>query len=186
MPPGILSEPAWRPRRRLRRGCLPPEVAAWLLDSGSLTHRLRRRCPGDFRVEVVRQGRAVPAYNERERLGLRRAVRVLVREVFLYCGDTPWVFARTVIPPRTLRGRARYLARLGSRPLGAALFADPTMERGELEVCCVRRGEVLHAAASARLRRAPDCIWGRRSVFYIGGRPLLVAELFLPPLLASG
>ena len=37
----------------------------------------------------------------------------IVREVELLCGETPWVFARTLIPATSLRGPARRLAMLG-------------------------------------------------------------------------
>jgi chorismate-pyruvate lyase len=38
---------------------------------------------------------------------------------------------------------------------------------------------VLFAAAVRGLRHHPAGIWGRRSVFRLGGKPLLVSEFFL-------
>jgi chorismate--pyruvate lyase len=91
------------------------------------------------------------------------------------------VFARTVIPVRTLRGRQRRLARLGTRPLGAALFADPHLKRGEVEIARLAPGDGIYEHAA--VQGAADGVWGRRSVFTLKGKPLLVSEFFLPALL---
>jgi chorismate--pyruvate lyase len=116
---------------------------------------------------------------EHRALGLGRRVNALVREVLLRCDDEPWVFARTVIPATTLRGRTRRLAFLGGRPLGGMLFADASMERSEVEVARIDAHLPLYARASGGAAIG-EVIWGRRSVFWIAGRPLLVSELFLP------
>lgn len=74
----------------------------------------------------------------------------------------------------------RRLAYLRNRSLGAVLFADPTMHRGEVEIARIPHADQLFALATARLSRPPDEIWGRRSTFYLSGKPLLVSEFFLP------
>jgi len=172
----------WRPASHYLRSAASPALWDWLLDTGSLTHRLRQRCRcGEaFRVAVRRQCWERPAADERRVLEMRPAERALIREVHLLCGDTPWVFARTVMPVSSLRGRRRRLMHLGDKPLGAALFADPHLCRGALELARLRRGEVLYEQAGSR--DAAE-IWGRRSVFRLQGRPLLVTEIFLPALL---
>lgn len=171
--------PGWRPARHYLRTAASPPLWDWLLDSGSLTHRLRRRC-GAFRVAVRRQCWERPTPDERKVLGMRAAERALIREVHLLCGDTPWVYARTVMPVSSLRGPRRRLMHLGDKPLGAALFADPHLRRGVLEVARLRPGEALYERAGSR---DAEVIWGRRSVFRLQGRPLLVTEIFLPALL---
>lgn len=104
----------------------------------------------------------------------------LIRQVQLLCAGQPWVFARTVIPVRTLSGRGRRLAHLGNRPLGAMLFADSRVQRGRLQVARLTPGNAVFASAVNGLMKVPDDIWGRRSVFHYAGRPLLVSEIFLP------
>ena len=103
-----------------------------------------------------------------------------IRQVQLLCDGMPWVFARTVVPVTTLSGAQQQLARLGDRPLGAFLFADPGMQRGPVELACIRKEQAMFSEASSGLKRKPAEVWGRRSVFRVGGKPLLVAELFLP------
>ncbi len=176
------DEPVWRARRHLFAHPVPDAVADWLFDPGSLTRRLVALCRDGFRVAVIRQGWGRPLLNEATRLGLPVSQVALIREVQLYCGDTPWVYARTVIPHTTLRGAQRHLAHLGTRPLGAVLFADPGLRREEVEVACMTPRHRLFHTAVQGLGETPDAIWGRRSVFYTGGRPLLVNEVFLPTL----
>lgn len=175
----------WYPHSRFLRSTLPDGLADWLLDTASLTRRLQSLCPGGFEVRVLAQGRAQPFRHEAQLLGMRNKGNALVREVQLLCNGKPWVYARTVIPCSSMRGRLRRLARLGNRPLGAVLFADPGMRRGEVELACIRPGEVLHRAANVG-SRARQPVWGRRSVFRIAGHPLLVSEIFLPGFPASG
>lgn len=176
----------WKPNSRFPPTAIPAELYGWLLDPASLTQRLQQLCPGCFRVRVLAQTWGVPRLDERRALGMRTGTRAMIRQVQLLCDDIPWVYARTVIPAVSLRGRLKRLARLGTRPLGAMLFADPAMQRGVVELACIRRGEALYADAIHRLRQRPAGIWGRRSVFRITGKPLLVSEIFLPDFPAGG
>jgi len=175
----------WRFKAQVFNHMLSNKMACWLFDPASLTARLIAACDGQFRVQVISQAWGSPMFNELKRLGMRLREKALIREVFLYCDDEPWVFARTVIPRSTLTGKQKYLANLGSRPLGAVLFADPNMRRDHFEVACMRPGEVLYAHAN-QLNSAksdseqPEYIWGRRSAFYLSDKPLLVNEVFLP------
>lgn len=179
--PHTFCEPVWRRREQLL-GELPP-IRDWLFDNGSLTRGLQRACEnGGFRVEVLDQRWQRPQLNERRRLAMPARQLALVRQVYLYCGDQPCVYARTIIPRETLSGAQRHLAVLGNRPLGAVLFADPCMHREPMEFARLQAGDRLFAAAVQRLPQPPGVIWGRRSVFYLAARPLLVNEIFLPPI----
>ena len=129
---------------------------------------------------MLAQSWVVPQRNEAQHLGMRAGSTGFVREVQLLCNDVPWVYARTVIPRTTLTGPRRRLTRLRTRPLGAVLFADPTMQRGPVEIACITPCDRLHPAATRHLEVLPEAIWGRRSVFTLGGKPLLVSEVFLP------
>jgi chorismate--pyruvate lyase len=180
LPIRIYAEPQWRHQGQLPPHAIAPETACWLFDPASLTARVIAACDRQFRVEVIAQRWEVPYENEARRLRIRRKRLALIRQVFLYCEETPWVYARTVIPRRTLRGREKFLARLGDKPLGAVLFADPSMRRDPLEVAQLMPGQRLYQQATARLPEVATSIWGRRSVFYLRNKPLLVNEVFLP------
>ena len=179
-------EPIWRADRHLFGNTIPEQIAFWLFDDSSLTARILEACDGPFRVEVISQGWQVPMLNEAQYLHSKPVRRALVRQVYLYCNDRPWVFARTVIPAATLRGKERHLAHLNDKPLGAVLFAEPSMRRGEVEVAAITPGQRLYDTATQHLVEPPACIWGRRSLFYLHDKPLLVNEIFLPEIYGHG
>ncbi len=175
----------WRPVAQRSRAEIPRHFLPWLLDASSLTQRLIAACGGVFRVRVLSLGWARPLPDEYRRLGLPVGRLALVREVQLLCNEQAWVYARTVIPRTTLSGRHRRLAHLGARPLGAALFADPTMQRDAVEIAHSLAGSALFALAIQGLTSVPEQVWGRRSVFRVAGKPLLVSEIFLPEIASA-
>jgi chorismate--pyruvate lyase len=148
----------------------PPQWYSWLTDSGSLTQRLVKLSQGDFQVEVVRQGWFLPTRSEARALRMRSRQHALIREVRLLGKGQTWVYARSIIPAKTLTGRQRQLRMLGNRSLGSLLFSDPSMRRGPLQI-------------SQLLLDTGERVWARRSLFYLSGKPLLVCEVFLPELL---
>ncbi len=177
------GEPRWFPLDAGHPPGVPERVFHWLEDRASLTRRVTAACDGPFRVRVVSQcwGRL---YNS-ERLLLRLPPRAacLVREVVLLCRDRPQVFARTLMPARSLTGAARRLALLRDRPLGAVLFADPGTRRERVEIARFSPRHRLYRVATEHLVEKPEAVWGRRTVFRYAGKPILVNELFLPDLL---
>jgi chorismate--pyruvate lyase len=152
----------------------------WLLDKASLTKRLQSVCQGRFSVRVLSQGWERPMLNEAQALGIDPRRSALVRQVELLCDNTPWVCARTIIPRSTLSGPLRKLAHLKSQSLGAILFASPTMQRGEVEVSNISSSSKTHRLIAQRGAKLPESLWGRRSVFRVYDKPLLVCEFFLP------
>jgi chorismate lyase len=182
-----LPEPAWGDWPSLRPHDVPAGMQAWLRDVGSLTRRVIQRCgEGSFRVRLLHQGWASPLNSERRLLRTRRGVIMLIREVELLCNEQPWVFARTLIPATSLQRAARRLTRLGERPLGAVLFNDPGVHRGVTQVARLLPRHPLFDAACAHLDARPAALWGRRTLFYLHGRPLLVNEIFLPGIPLGG
>ena len=176
----VGRNPVWKSYSQQRVLGIPQHYQPWLTDRGSLTKRLIDNCPGHFRVQVLMQKHCRPMCNEALRLQMPCDAFALVREVFLLCDETPWVCARTIIPHSTLTGREKRLAHLRNRSLGAKLFADPSMRRDELEVVRIRVGDRLYSKINETIPLGVDEIWGRRSVFYLSGKPLLVSEVFLP------
>jgi chorismate--pyruvate lyase len=172
----------WLPHGRLRALETPESVVHWLRDRSSLTRRLAQLCAGQVRVYPLQQSWERPLLDEARQLGLSHQELALVRQVRLGCGQAPWVFARTVFPRATLAGRHQRLGRLGTRPLGAVLFADPTLRRGAVHIACLDAGQPLFRLASRLIPSLPQTVWARRSVFYVERHVLLVTEIFLPAL----
>lgn len=178
-------EPRWRLLDARLRHRLPAELASWLVDTASLTLRMQHLCPHDFNVRLLGQQWQRPMRNERRALGMRDHELGLVRQVYLACGALPLVFARTVIPVGTMKGGLRRFAHLGNRPLGALLFADRRVRRGGIEIAAISPEHALYNMITGGRRTAGGggAIWGRRSIFTLAGRPLLVNEIFLPSLM---
>ena len=173
-------EPRWQAHSPVTRHGAPVELVDWLLDPGSLTRRLQRSCRGQFSVKPMSQSWQRPMLNEALALGMLPHERCFVREVQLLCDDEPLVFARTVIPVRTLSGPRRHLSRLGKKSLGAVLFADPSMVRSSIEVAKLTPDQPLFTRATLNMSKLPSSIWGRRSAFFLNHHALLVSEIFLP------
>ncbi|HQR51418.1 MAG TPA: chorismate lyase [Methylophilaceae bacterium] len=154
----------------------------WLVDAGSLTRRLQAHCKA-FSVQKVRQQRGRALRDEAQLLGMRAHENALLREVFLCCGDRPLVFAHSVLPRSSLRGAWHGLGRLGPRPLGAALFANPVVVRTPLSYRKLAPSHALYRRAAELLNNKPPCLWARRSVFTLRARSIMVTEVFLPGVL---
>ena len=107
----------------------------------------------------------------------------MVREVFLRCGAVPVVFAHSVIRLEGLRGAWRWLGSLGTRPLGAALFSDPRVQRTPLAFRAIGPRHPLFRRATVVPASSLRPLWARRSLFLLEGAPLLVTEIFLPGIL---
>lgn len=115
-------------------------------------------------------------------MGLGAGRQALVREVVLQSGNTPLVLARTILPPDVLRGPTCGLAALGNRPLGEVIFAKPGLRRDRLE--CSRVERDAWECCAHDLWRGEEGVCGRRSLYTLDEVKLLVAEFFLPAVLA--
>lgn len=163
----LRADHQWRALERLT---LPPVIRDWLSDSASLTARLRRH--GAFRVAHGASWIGRPDADEQRLLDHSGRRFALIREVTLLLDGEPVVEARSALPVISLNGANRGLANMGSRSLGSELYRRPAARRG--------RVWVRHGATPA----GHGPCWGRQSRFIKRGRPLLVAEYFLPALWA--
>ncbi|HEY7886026.1 MAG TPA: chorismate lyase [Cellvibrionaceae bacterium] len=172
----------WFEVNNANRARLPKPWQPWLMDDSSLTAKLRRKSAGDFNVEILGQYPGRPNLSEAHRLGISPRLVCIIREVLLKGrGGAPWVFARSVFPIHSLTGKLRHLARLDNRPLGAYLFSHSTLTRSAIEVAPIAPD----GAMVPKSVQNSNILWGRRSIFYLHNKPLLVNEIFLPALLEA-
>lgn len=171
----LRDEPRWRSTGRYTRAELPAASRSWLLDDGSLTVRLIELNLGEFRVQRLYQGWQLPQLSECKLLGVSPRQRALVREVGLMLADKTVVFARSVFPIASLTGDLAHLRYLQNKSLGAILFKHPGMHRSPFELA--RIGGESDYLPTTLQQGTPA--WGRRSRFVIGGRSLMVSEVFL-------
>jgi chorismate--pyruvate lyase len=139
-------------------------------------------CPGQFSVRVLSQRWVKPKIDEAKLLNIPYRQIVLLRQVQLLCGETVCVYARSIIPLKTMRGRHRRLRHLGERPLGAYLFSNPGLRRERQQLAIIASNDSLFDIATSGSTQNCEHIWGRRSLFVIDNKPLLVSEFFLPAL----
>lgn len=175
----------WGPLERVERHA-PPALRSWLAEPGLLTARIRALCGDRMRFRMLGPLRSSRLSDElQERLGLY-GERCLLREIEFCCGGERVVYAQTVLPEPTLQ-RHPWLRELGESPLGESLRqADEPLEREPLEYAALPPDSALGIAASDATPEAQQAtLWARRAVYRLGGRPILVQEVFLPALLRA-
>jgi len=166
----------------MQRRLMPRELAPWLSDTGSLTRRLKRHNQVDFSVKLLGNSWIKALTDESLALQVPLSELSYQREVLLMDGNNANVYARTVVPRTTYMALQHRFNQLGNKPLGELLFTDPTVVRGPIEIACLKPGQWLYEMALLEEPSRPAVLWGRRSQFYLSGKPLLVNEIFLPAL----
>ena len=157
-------------------------MISWLCDQGSLTRRLVGLCGDHFSVRVLSQQWVNPGVDEASLLKIQPRQKALLRQVQLLCGQDVMVYARSIIPLSTLQGPHRRLKHLGNKPLGGYLFANPGLQREQQQLATITPNNPMFATALSDSNQDCSCIWGRRSLFTLGEKSLLVSEFFLPEL----
>lgn len=168
--------------RWLKRPIASQKYRQWLIERGSLTARLKANF-NQFSVQSIqlRYARAMVDEHGLLKLGLHQ--HALIREVMLKGQGQSLVFAHSVLPRASMRGAWNKLGRLGNRPLGEALFANPIVKRTPIEYKKLTARHALFLAATQHLQISPQYLWARRSKFTLNCATILVTEVFLPQIL---
>ena len=171
------------PRQQwLKKPMLSGAYRKWLIDNGSLTARLRLRYK-DFTVRPVLLKNTKSLVDEYALLGLKANQHALIREVILMGNNQPVVFAHSVLPRTSLQGAWNGLGRLGNKPLGATLFANPKVKRTTLEYKKLSTYSSISIRVAEHMQTLPKQLWARRSIFILNCAKILVTEVFLEQLL---
>ncbi|MGE0809292.1 MAG: chorismate lyase [Immundisolibacter sp.] len=163
----------WRPLGAAALRCLPAALRPWLADAGSLTAALRRALGGALDCTLLAHGWRAASEDEARYLGLTPGSRLFWRRVrFSHAGHAgrALLIGHTLAPPAVLAACPR-LRRLGHRPVGELLFADPAVRRERIE---------LAEPGSATLLSVPHALAARRALVPVSRGRLLVTEHFLP------
>lgn len=143
----------------------------WLQEQGSLSQRFSLQCQ-HLVAEVVRN--QLVSVNEltdfQKKMLLQHQSHdqdCLIRDVILAADGVPWLLGSTIIPRSSLSDEQFDLSQQGEVPLGLTVFQAQQVARDQLHLSTVESplGEL--AARSSRL--------------WMNHKPMLVAELFLPP-----
>ena len=157
-------------------------VFDWLIDPSSLTARLKQHS-NKFSIEVLGQ-QVQPCSQQEANEDIAEGEQVLVREVLLFCDEKPQVFARSLLPLSSLTGDEQKLAELGEQSLGQVLFNHVDLIRKGFEIANFDQESSLTPLLNALHLSQSTPLWGRRSVFIVKDKPIMVAEVFLPDSIA--
>lgn len=174
-------EPAWYEHRRGSRQQLPESVQSWAYEGGSLTQRLRDYYGSSVAVTILLHKWGMPYLTERKQLESPLQRFCLIREVMLHTKGKPLLLARTIIPEATIKVAHRNLAHLGTRPLGEVIFSYPDLERITMDLALIV--PTTWAGQARQIADINQPVWGRRTVYAMQKRPMLVSEFFMPEIL---
>lgn len=153
----------WHPIRQ--RMLCPRPWRDWVEEPGSLTTRLMALAEGNLNVEVLEETWVACDPKLKVFLEMNKPQPMWSRMVVLKGKGQPWVVAHSLIPQTSLRSKLQNIRHLNTKPLGALLFNTPGCVRAKMQFT------------------KSDTGWGRRSLFSLYKKPLLVAEYFLPELI---
>jgi chorismate--pyruvate lyase len=94
--------------------------------------------------------------------------------------------AHSVIPTLSSSGSNHAVLRLGSKPLGAVLFAKTRMHskvKPPRDIARLDKSSALWKRCSKNYPKLSSPLWARRTLYKLKGHPILVNEIFLPALL---
>lgn len=172
------AELPWTAADAIPPAARPAGLWSWLVDSGSLTQRLREHAGTSFRLHVLAEQREPLRRTDALRMQVDAEQQALIREVRLDADGRAAIHAVTVLPASTLDLHPE-LATLGARPLGEALFERADVARAPFEVACLGPSHPLAARALAAAGEQRARLWARRSVVRVAGQPLLIHECFI-------
>ena len=171
----------WENKQSIIHQDIDETIQSYLFQDGSLTRYLQQQCKGIFQIELKSEAWHTPMPDEATILGLNNNEDAFIRESWLKSDNIKLVYARTIIPRKTLIGETEVLANLGTKPLGEILFADESTYRAKTHYAKIPTECDLYTLITDNISNNNDeGIWGRQSLFYIQDKPLLISEIFLP------
>jgi len=157
----------WHPVHRVHKAKIPKVLWPWLVTDASLTDKLQKA--GALSVDVIEDTWGKATTREKKRLKLRPREAVRVRTVLLKIDDVAVIYARSIIPARSLIGRWRQIKHLKNKPLGGYLFKHRLLSRSPIEIAQLPANLFINQNHG---------VWARRSVFHQFGPGILVSEAF--------
>jgi len=157
----------WAPIHRINKTKVPAYLWPWLSTQASLTAKLQSL--GTLTVEVIEDAWGTPTAREKRRLSLRPRDAARIRTVLLKVDGVTMIYARSIIPARSLRGHWRQVKHLKNKPLGGYLFQHKCLRRSGIEITQLPKN---------MFPNQKNQVWARRSIFQQFGSGILVNEAF--------
>lgn len=175
----------WLAADALQDVSLSPRHWSWVVNTDSLTKRLRHRFGAkiEFHLQKAQIDQVYP--EERNLLTLKDKASHWVREIEWRTQDNLLVAARVVIPTGSTNPLMRKLYGIGSVSIGEVLFQPGAFARESMLFAKIVPGHPYFALANAKEELSAGFLWARTSVFVCKQDRLLVSEIFLPNFFAS-
>ena len=137
-------------------------IKSWLVEKGPITKRIKSE--ESFQLNLLKDEISYVEDVEKEFLDVI-SNNINVREVILMGNNIPRVYAKSLIPIRTIDEGFSKLGKLGTKPLGDILF--------EKEI--FKKTDVVYA----QFQNKDSIFWGRKTKYLVKNMPLSVMEVFL-------
>ena len=137
-------------------------IKSWLSESGPITKRISAN--ENFELNLLRE--EIDEVDETEKKYLGNSIGdIKVREVLLLGNKVPKVYAKSLIPVKTIKKGFSKLGSLGTKPLGDILF-----EKNIFNKIDVMYSSFVHE---------DSIFWGRKTKYLVKNLPFSVMEIFL-------
>ena len=137
-------------------------IKSWLIEKGPITKRIKSE--ESFKLNLIKD--EISAVNDSEKKFLEETSdNIKVREVILLGNNIPRVYAKSLIPIRTIENGFSRLGELGTKPLGDILFEKEIFEKTDV--------------VYAQFQDKDSIFWGRKTKYIVKNMPLSVMEVFL-------
>lgn len=156
---------SWITSKEFHNESIDTHVKSWLTETGPITNRIKSN--GTFKLELIKDEVGTVNRIDANFLG-EDLGEIKIREVLLLSNNKPKVFARSLIPNRTIEKGLSELGELGSKPLGDILFEKEIFKKIE--------------TVFAKFSESGNLYWGRKSKYLVKVYPLSVMEIFLLPI----
>ena len=137
-------------------------IKSWLIEQGPITKRIKSE--ESFKLNLIKD--EISAVDDSEKKFLEESSdKIKVREVILMGNNIPRVYAKSLIPIRTIENGFSRLGELGTKPLGDILFEKEIFEKTDV--------------VYAQFQDKDSIFWGRKTKYIVKNMPLSVMEVFL-------
>ena len=137
-------------------------IKSWLVEKGPITKRIKSE--ESFQLNLLKDEISYVEDVEKEFLDVI-SNNIKVREVILMGNNIPRVYAKSLIPIRTIDEGFSKLGKLGTKPLGDILFEKEIFKKTDM--------------VYAQFQNKDSMFWGRKTKYLVKNMPLSVMEVFL-------
>ena len=158
----LKQKSSWISHSEMMKKVKKDSIKSWLIENGPITKRISAK--EDFELNLIRD--EIGEVDEIEKRYLGKSIGdIKVREVILLGNKIPKVYAKSLIPVKTIEKGFSKLGNLGTKPLGDILF----------EKNIFYKIDAMYSSFSYE----NNIFWGRKTKYLVKNLPFSVMEIFL-------